>query len=264
MIHRSRAIGLGWVLFGVLCAACGGSTAEDGGNDPKTCTHQGQTYQLGESFGSGCSTCQCTASGVECTAAACATPCEVNGYGPYQPGEQFSAGCVTCTCGQDGSASCTPTYCHDNGQQYLPGEFFIASDGCTPCICEEDGSVACGEVTNCVPTCIYGGDTHTAGETFPARDGCNECTCLKDGSVSCTELACQCSPANESWRSYLPADPEECTLIDYGCPENTVAFSNACGCGCEQDPSCPLMHSCYPPSQCYLDVECPYTYCSMF
>ena len=86
--------------------------------------------------------------------------------------------------------------------------------------------------------------------SFPSLDGCNTCTCGPDGAVSCTEIACACDPAKEWWRHYVALDPASCAAIDYACPPNTTMFSNACGCGCEEDASCPPFFDCEPPATC--------------
>jgi hypothetical protein len=43
-----------------------------------------------------------------------------------------------------------------------------------------------------------------------------------------------CSPPSEPWRTYL-GSPTMCKVIRYNCPKGTHSFSNACGCGCEDD-----------------------------
>ena len=84
------------------------------------------------------------------------------------------------------------------------------------------------------PGCDYNGAHYAAGDVFPSSDGCNECTCGTDGTVACTERACACDPASEPSRHYI-GTPEECTRISYLCAPGTHPFSNACGCGCEDD-----------------------------
>ena len=249
-----------------LAIACGGSTAGDGGG-LQMCVHDGKTYAIGETYDVDCNTCQCTTEGFACTAMACAQPGCVHDGQTYSFGESFPAGdgCNSCTCNTDGSVGCTlmdcTTGCFHNGQVYQPGQSFPAGDGCNTCVCAPDGTVSCTEA-DCAKICTYGGKEYGPGEDFPALDGCNKCECLGDGSVSCTEINCPCDPAKEWWRDYVAEDPQTCAVIDYACPENTVAFSNACGCGCEQDASCPQYFDCMPPAGCNvpdLKKKCPYS-----
>ncbi len=37
-------------------------------------------------------------------------------------------------------------------------------------------------------------------------------------------------------RSYISGELDECTAIDFQCPEGSTAFFNDCGCGCEAAP----------------------------
>ena len=79
------------------------------------CTHDGQGYQVGESYpaGDGCNICQCAATGEsQCTTAACGVTCTYDGE-IKAAGSSFPAvdGCNTCTCGSDGAVSCTELAC---------------------------------------------------------------------------------------------------------------------------------------------------------
>ncbi|MBI4701265.1 MAG: hypothetical protein HY744_08920 [Deltaproteobacteria bacterium] len=233
------------------------------------CEYQGQFYAPGESFpaGDGCNNCGCGEDGmVACTAMAC-EGCWDQGQ-HYLPGETFPAGdgCNTCSCMDYGSLECTamacPSGCEYQGQLYAPGESFPAGDGCNTCSCAQDGTgeVLCTQMP-CAGECVYLGNSYQQGETFPSVDGCNDCTCTVKGVV-CTDKACPCDPDKEWWRKYVSTDPDECKLIDYGCPENTTSFENACGCGCEQDLSCPQWFDCEPPNPCDVEAikkKCPYS-----
>lgn len=83
-----------------------------------TCSYDGQTWQLGDSFPStdGCNTCFCGAGGVGCTKRAC-IPTELCSFGGtvYRVGDTFPApdGCNTCTCTTSGIA-CTEKFCVNN------------------------------------------------------------------------------------------------------------------------------------------------------
>ncbi len=115
--------------------------------------------------------------------------------------------------------------------------------------------------------CFYNGAQHSVGENFPSADGCNTCVCGPDGGVGCTKRAClpppSCDPSKEPNRKYVAHSPEQCMLVRYACEPNTVGFSNACGCGCEQPATCPAFINCMPgpgPSSCAADrARCPYT-----
>ncbi|PID37907.1 MAG: hypothetical protein CSB49_08290 [Proteobacteria bacterium] len=118
----------------------------------------------------------------------------------------------------------------------------------------------------CKPVaCTFAGDEYAEGETFPAGDGCNTCTCGKSGQVACTKRFCpppSCDPKAEWYRKYVATDVQQCQTIKYVCPPNTTHFTNACGCGCEQDKSCPEWFNCMPPAGCdvkALKEKCPYS-----
>lgn len=195
----------------------------------------------------------------------CFPVCEYGGS-TRQAGESFPAldGCNTCTCFEDSTVACTELACAEGceyaGQLYGTGESFPAGDGCNTCTCEVGGFVSCTLAVCGV--CSYNGQSYVPGDVFPAGDGCNSCTCLDDGSVACTDMACACDPAAEWWRDYVGMSPEECALIDFGCPPNTTGFENACGCGCEQSKDCPQFFDCMPPNPCdvqKIKEQCPYS-----
>jgi hypothetical protein len=114
--------------------------------------------------------------------------------------------------------------------------------------------------------CTFGGAEYVEGETFPAGDGCNTCTCAAGGQIACTKRFCpplpSCDPKKEWYRKYMTTDTQMCKTIKYTCPPNTGHFSNACGCGCEQDKTCPEWFNCMPPAGCdekALKEKCPYS-----
>lgn len=113
---------------------------------------------------------------------------------------------------------------------------------CNTCFCM-DGRV--GSTAVACFACTYEGNNRYAGESFRSADGCNTCTCESDGSVACTDKACTCDPDKEWNRKYV-STPEGCQLIDFACTGNTKGFGNSCGCGCEQDASCPQYINCIP------------------
>ena len=229
-----------------LAAACGGSVSTDQGATGGAGGTGGGITDGGTGGGiTDGGTAGCGATG----GAACGS-CVYDGQ-VYPPGASFPAsdGCNKCSC-ENGQVQCTlvdcVTGCEWNGKTYQPGEQFPAGDGCNACMCQEGGTVACTS-GYCAPICVYAGKEYQVGEAFPSLDGCNKCSCTAQG-VSCTEMACPCNPSKEWWRNYIGKSPQDCMAIKYACAENTTAFSNACGCGCEQDPSCPQTINCMPPA----------------
>ena len=181
-------------------------------------------------------------------------------------------------CEMDCSAGCKPsgfvacctgtcvaetTGCVVDGVVYEAGDTYPAGDGCNTCTCMDNGMSACTK-KYCPAPCEYGGKLYNVGESFPSTDGCNQCTCLA-GGVACTEKACMCNPNTEWYRDYIGESPEKCAVIKFACPDATNYFSNACGCGCEQDPSCPEWFNCMPgpgAPPCDPDAikaKCPYS-----
>lgn len=161
--------------------------------------------------------------------------------------------------GSGGSGGAAGNGCVYAGTTYPVGASFPASDGCNSCSCGAGGQVSCTAMA-CADGCDWNGNHYEVGESFPARDGCNTCTCQPSG-VSCTDMACACDPGREWWRDYIATSPSKCAAAIYTCPEHTTQFANACGCGCEQDASCPESIDCMPPApDCdALRARCPYS-----
>ena len=157
-----------------------------------------------------------------------------------------------------GNTAGAPPCLHDGA--YYPAGSAHWICGCNTCGCASDGTIwstrsACGP-------CTYAGTSYFEGARFPALDGCNTCTCAADGSISCTEAGCACDPSKEWHRYYLIADANGCAAADLGaCPTNTQHFGTQCGCGCEQDSSCPRNIDCSPGAlDCEaMKVKCPYS-----
>jgi hypothetical protein len=270
---RSRMAAVTILAFSSLLGACGGSTSSDGGAGGGvggsgagfTCSYAGKSYHPGEQFPAidGCGICSCKATGETPCSGGCPGTCTVNGQ-VYQQGETFPTGdgCNVCTCEPGGQVACSGgscvSGCDYEGQYYEPKQSFPAKDGCNSCTCQPDGQVACTQI-DCLALCVYGGTQYQPGQSFPALDGCNTCSC-ENGGVACTKLACACDPGKEWWRSYIATDPQKCLLADYACEPSTTPFSNACGCGCEEDASCPPFIDCMPPSDCSALVKkCPFS-----
>jgi hypothetical protein len=227
------------------------------GGDPgaQGCTYGGRQFAIGDSFpaGDGCNTCSCTEQGVACTEMGCST----GGVGGVGGGVGGVGGGVA-TGGTTGAGMCL-----FEGRWYGVGESFVAADGCNKCGCDADGTVSCS-LLPCPPPagCIYEGRTYALGASFPSSDGCNTCTCYEGGAVGCTTMACVCDPTAEWYRHYVATSPSQCELIDYECPANTTYFGNDCGCGCEQDRSCPQWFDCMEGSACdpvAIKQKCPYS-----
>ncbi|WP_437964736.1 hypothetical protein WMF04_34390 [Sorangium sp. So ce260] len=232
------------------------------------CTSNGVTHAPGEVFPAGCNTCVCMKDGtVVCTQIWCEVSCTYDGR-DYAPGDSFPAsdGCNTCTCDPSGSGEvgCTEIACHgceQDGIGHAVGASFPSGDGCNTCTCNADGDIVCTEIA-CPAGCTYGGVEYAQGDSFPSLDGCNTCSCTPEGGVSCTERYCGCDPSREWWRQYVSTSPEECAVIDFACTGALTYVSNECGCGCEQDPSCPPSFDCKAPRACDLDEiqqRCPYS-----
>ena len=257
---------------------CGDSATEDGGSGdanrgPGTagskavCTYDGVEHPAGTSFESpdGCGDCSCGRTGeVTCAVAACNVPCEIGGR-VYQQGERFKdeQDCNTCQCDR-GNTNCTIALCTQEceyrGQTYPPGELFF-TDACNTCKCDLSGRVIDCSTGDCPGPCDVFGKNFGVGAQYPASDGCNTCRCLEDGHIACTTIGCHCGSINQVY-DFVSSSSEECTSLRFGCPANTDRFSNSCGCGCAQDPSCPATFNCKPPADCDVDQirsSCPYS-----
>ncbi len=78
------------------------------------------------------------------------------------------------------------------------------------------------------------------------------------------EDAGSCDPRTEYYRDYFATSASMCMSVRFTCPTGTYSFGNACGCGCEQSPSCPEYVDCMPgsgpvSSLCSSSSSCPYT-----
>jgi hypothetical protein len=253
---------------GTCVCGADGNVSCDGNPCPVECEQDGITYIENQIVPTAepCTECTCTANGVECIETPC-NPCTHNEV-QYWPGEIFPAGdgCNNCMCMESGEVACTDedcsVVCAMKGVVYQPGDVFAADDGCNTCTCEDDGTISCTELDCTVEECTYAGVTYKKGATFAALDGCNQCICGSGGAFECTEVACPCDAENEWYRDYIGDSPEMCATIKFACPENTTYFGNACGCGCEQNLSCPQWFNCMPPAQCDPDEikkTCPYS-----
>jgi hypothetical protein len=136
---------------------------------------------------------------------------------------------------------------------------------------------------NAIPTCGF------AEREVQSAEACRLIPTCREVSLCCTTIYCEalrpgsggssgaagsggaagsegaCDPEAEPDRDYVGKSREACSVIRFACPENTVSFQNDCGCGCEQDESCPDFVDCMPGSDpkpgCSAEERelCPYT-----
>jgi hypothetical protein len=109
---------------------------------------------------------------------------------------------------------------------------------------------------NAIPTCDEGDSEVKScadGESCYERSLCGTTILCRDDA---------CDPESEHNRNYV-ALGDACLTVKYACPENTDSFRNDCGCGCEQDASCPEYVDCMPggdlPPECSDETLCPFT-----
>jgi hypothetical protein len=128
-----------------------------------------------------------------------------------------------------------------------PGDIEVPSSAyCRPGASCYASSLCCstiwctGEVTQCnaYPTCDAG-DTQLMGEC-PPDESCYTRT-LCGSTIWCLDRSCD--PATEYGRKYFE---DGCDMLDaMPCEQpGTTHFKNDCGCGCEQDPTCPPHLNC--------------------
>ena len=70
----------------------------------------------------------------------------------------------------------------------------------------------------------------------------------------------------DEWLWNVGQSAEECAAIDFECPEATHHFTNVCGCGCEQSPSCQEVFDCQEIVRCdfvAIRQACPYSRVSL-
>jgi hypothetical protein len=92
---------------------------------------------------------------------------------------------------------------------------------------------------------LAGGPSVGGGAGVPAGGAGGSGAGTGGGSGSGGNAGMPCNPELEHNRDYL-GNVETCARADFICMEPTTGFSNACGCGCEQDASCPPAFECGP------------------
>jgi hypothetical protein len=264
------------------CGACSCSKDATWECDPVSCPapacQRGET-KLGPG---GCYRCSCDASGNwDCPDIEC-TKCQL--------GETTHTDCLDCVCNEQGTWTCSGFLDGNCGGSQPPtclaGFGDCDGDPANGCEAPLDSSSNCGACGNvCLSpagvmglcsagecdfsvgggACRYLGVDQPAGSSFPARDGCNVCKCVRssaDGTldIACTDDACGCNSDTETYRHYLGTSPDACSQLS--CPDHTTAFSNTCGCGCEQSTECPNSSDCDPNGAdmlcAYQALTCPY------
>jgi hypothetical protein len=231
------------LLLGVLAgAACGGRSDEDDGSG---------SSKAGRGGASGGS----SAGGSSGTAGAIAAGSAGNGGTAITGGSSGAGGAGAATGGMDGGRAGT-------------GGTGVAGSGvccnavpvCGPGEREVQTSADCAQIPMChaVTLCcttIYC-SVLTPGGGGAAGTG---------GSGGEGGGPADCDPETEHDRDYIGTSPAACSVIRYACPEHTTGFHNDCGCGCEQDASCPEFVDCMPGSDpkpgCSSEerARCPYT-----
>ena len=154
-----------------------------------------------------------------------------------------------------GAAGCclALAICDDGDQTLTPGSACPSGAECysrTLCC----STVYCARALaqcDAVPTCDSG-DTQISGECPPEVQCYSRTLCGK--TVNCRS---SCGSQEEVNRRYVSRDINQCALVDFTCQAETHSFVDECGCGCEQDSSCPAWVDCQPRSdQKPLDPLC--------
>ncbi len=233
-----------------------------------SCYHEGEWMAVGDCQCAGpgcCRLCCCEAQDTVTCSDSCSDSCSYQGN-TYQDGDTFPAGdaCNECTCNA-GYVSCTEmdcVTCELDGTYFAIGETFPL-DSCNTCACLDLGATQ-GVVTcapdGCSAICSYSTLGFEANQSWSAWDDCSECTCNTGGLSSCSGSSCTCDP--NAWdRVYVNDSPTVCETLSYNCQGDAARFSNECGCGCVQNPSCPQSFDCTAGS-CdlpALGTVCPYS-----
>lgn len=271
-----RSLSLGFLVTLTL-AACGGATfdgesgsgleADGGGSGGEGGGTAGSGGEGGGSAGSG------TAGGGGGTAVGGST-----GTGGGMGGGTAGGGMGGGSAGGTTACCLAMAVCNPGDRQIEgPGDCPAGAECYSNSICCSTVWCAAGIATcDAFPACDPG-DREFAGSCPPAyscyqRSVCGSTiTCLEqleDGGPApiAVDAGGSCDPAAQPDRHYVADSPEKCAVIDYLCPATTRYFHDACGCGCEQDPSCPDWVDCMPgpgvPDPACTDGDqnpCPYS-----
>src|SRR5690606_37854255 len=117
-------------------------------------------------------------------------------------------------------------------------------------------TIQCRELEN-PPSCGGGPSCPTGTTEVSECPDSGECESV---SFCGTTLFCvaetaggACDP-NDPNREYVAESMEACAGIDFSCDTGLAGFDDDCGCGCEQDASCPEYVDCMPGSD--VDPRC--------
>jgi hypothetical protein len=237
--------------------ACGGAVDDGDGSENSNSTRGNAGNENG---GGG----ESQGSGGAGTARSGAAGSGVGGY--VATGGASSGGAVACCLA---AALCNP------GDMEIPGP-----DACPPDAKCYSSSICCSTVwcvpiiaqCDAYPACDWGDEELAPGNGCPPGVYCYQrsmcgstIACVSGGGAADGGSAVSCNPDAEPHRYYVGGSPGECAVIDFACPSSTEYFGNDCGCGCEQDSSCPEWIDCMPGpdpnpqcSQEFMD-RCPYT-----
>ena len=183
--------------------------------------------------------------------------------GSANAGSLSLGGSSSATGGAPGNCCLAVAVCNEDDKQLADGMCPPGVDCYTAQVC--CSKILCARAAQCdaIPTCDPG-DTPISGECPPnvrcySRNLCGTTIqCVNFGGaggaagaggstgVAGAAGGKSCDAAKEPDRNYVTRDRETCFLIDYVCPESTQHFFNDCGCGCEQDASCPDWVDCMP------------------
>lgn len=165
--------------------------------------------------------------------------------------------------GSGGVNSCclAEAVCDDGDERLGPGqscppnaECYKRSVCCSTVYCARHQAQCDG-----IPSCDEG-DTQLDGPCPPDTRCYTRSLC--GTTIYCLDSSCDAE--KDYNRRYVAKDQKSCALADFICQPNTTPFTNACGCGCEQDANCPEYVDCEPGSGdqsllCSDLSKCPFT-----
>jgi len=185
-------------------------------------------YYMGETFNNGCNSCVCNEDGsISCTDVECTTTCTHENQ-TYDVGESFPAGdgCNLCTCMSNGAVECTTAVCGQNctyaGTEYSPGDTFDALDGCNTCECYTDGNVGCTELAcACNPTTEWWREYMS---TMPQQCTMLDFMCPTNTTRFDNTCGCGCEQDSACAESYDCTPPNPCDVmqIQTDCPYSEI------------------------------------------
>jgi len=163
--------------------------------------------------------------------------------------------------GGEGPACCLAEAICDEGDLQIEseadcpigGECYSSTICCSTVWCMEAQALC-----DAIPTCLEG---ETEVPECPEGSSCVK-RALCGTVIICEGPTVVCDVAESVHVHWVAHSAQECQTIDYECPEYTTAFSNECGCGCQQPDTCPESIDCEPGGTvdplCNSE-ECPYS-----